>query len=624
MKNYIFRTILLLTLVNSTYGESCFDKLRIHIADAKVSPEFKNFIKNDPDGLYVLQKLTYSSEAIRTDVGVLKFYKNLVSNNIEGLGTTLISKLNDAEIVEFASTYKNFSKIDLEKFVANEEFIDVWKKWKDRNVTSLEDIALYQKVCSLNIRNISFDDFYFKTRHQIKKASNPTKFAPEVFEAWKKGVGHEADIQSVFVKYGLEPKIDYPPCDGIWGIIKKDPPKAGDFFDRFQTNINIDGSYGSVCPSDFSYTLPSRALKENYINIIENSGDYFYFKFKFKSTYTSSLEYREAIPWFGKQGESIQVKLPNKLDDISKQIEIVEKWKLEKGKWVQVLGNAGSDLFSSFTHLKNLPTDAKTFLTAKNWDNVILTKLDGDLANTTLKSAIDAKPQLIDAWEIVSTGSESVRRNTANLEKLNDFISATGMEKPKLISSFGNAKSPQKWVGMKIPESNLDALHDGFKNLPPSKFDAWTPDHKAQRWANHKKGNPDADFNTWSNKYDGNIDKANFANNGVNDYFSTLTGNVVKEKSYTNISINTPDGVQSFTRRLDIVDEDAFKGIEFKEYSSGKVYRSPDIKREYVLDGKLLQDDLLDDIEWIFKGCEPSAPLRTDLEALGITVTLLP
>ncbi len=200
----------------------------------------------------------------------------------------------------------------------------------------------------------------------------------------------------------------------------------------------------------------------------------------------------------------------------------------------------------------------------------------------------------------------------------------TGMEESKLISSFGNAKNPQKWIDMKIPEADLDAVYDGFKNSPPAKLDAWTPEHKAQRWANHKAGNPDADFKTWSNQYDGNIDKVTAANKGVDDYISTYSGTVVKEKSFSNISINTPDGVQSFTRRLDIVDEDAFKGIEFKEYSSGKVYRSPDVIREYTLDGKLLKDDLLDEIEWIFKGCEPSGPLRTDLETLGIKIILLP
>jgi hypothetical protein len=214
--------------------------------------------------------------------------------------------------------------------------------------------------------------------------------------------------------------------------------------------------------------------------------------------------------------------------------------------------------------------------------------------------------------------------NSNNIEKLSEFMKITGMEKSKLINSFKNSKSPQKWIDMKIPENELDAIYDGFKNSPPVKFEAWTPEHKAQRWQNNKMGKPDADYKTWSNQYDGNIDKAIAANRGVDNYYSGLKGNVVREKSFPDISINTSDGIQTYTRRLDIVDEDAFKGIEFKEYSSGKVYRSPDVKREYALDGKLLQDDLLDEIEWIFKGCEPSAPLRADLEALNIKITLIP
>lgn len=233
-------------------------------------------------------------------------------------------------------------------------------------------------------------------------------------------------------------------------------------------------------------------------------------------------------------------------------------------------------------------------------------------------------PELVNAWGIVKDGPGLLRRNPDNLEKLSKFMKETGMEESKLISSFGNAKNPQKWIDMKIPEADLDVVYDGFKNSPPAKLDAWTPEHKAQRWANHKAGNPDADFKTWSNQYDGNIDKVTAANKGIDDYISTYSGTVVREKSFSNISINTPDGVQSFTRRLDIVDEDVFKGIEFKEYSSGKVYRSPDVIREYTLDGKLLKDDLLDEIEWLFKGCEPSGPLRTDLEALGIKIILLP
>ena len=287
------------------------------------------------------------------------------------------------------------------------------------------------------------------------------------------------------------------------------------------------------------------------------------------------------------------------------------------------------DLFSGYTQLSQLPGPTKTFLSAKNWDNALLTKLDEDLVDTAFKNSIKTEPQLFEAWEIVSTGSEALRRNPTNLEKLNDFVSATGMEKSKLISSFGNAKNPQKWLDMKIPESNLDALYDGFKNSPPSKFDAWTPDHKAQRWANHKKGNPNADFKTWSNKYDGNIDKANFAHNGVNDYFDALNWGCplppCRERLIPNITAVVDGKVITGGRRLDIADVQARKAKEFKEYSSGKVYNSADIRREVAMDEELLLDgDLFDEIEWVFKGCTPSGPLEKALIDAGILIKLEP
>lgn len=279
------------------------------------------------------------------------------------------------------------------------------------------------------------------------------------------------------------------------------------------------------------------------------------------------------------------------------------------------------EMYKSF--LTMLESTYVNKLNAEQWK-----KFEADFGQSPLLAKFVDNEGLIDSWKILfkdgDATSELVRRNPENLEKLSKFVSETGMEESKLISSFGNTKNPQKWIDMKIPESELDAVYDSFKNSPPAKFEAWTPEHKAQRWQNHKTGNPDTEYKNWSNRYDGNIDKAIAANRGVDNYYSGLTGNVVREKSFPDISINTSDGVQTFTRRLDIVDEDAFKGIEFKEYSSGKVYRSPDIKREYALDGKLLQDDLLDEIEWIFKKCEPSAPLRTDLETLGIKITLLP
>jgi len=71
---------------------------------------------------------------------------------------------------------------------------------------------------------------------------------------------------------------------------------------------------------------------------------------------------------------------------------------------------------------------------------------------------------LVDAWNIVKDGPELLRRNPDNLEKLSKFMKETGIEESKLISSFGNAKNPQKWIDMKIPEADLDNIYNGFKN----------------------------------------------------------------------------------------------------------------------------------------------------------------
>jgi hypothetical protein len=104
---------------------------------------------------------------------------------------------------------------------------------------------------------------------------------------------------------------------------------------------------------------------------------------------------------------------------------------------VEDLAEGVDDLFSNFTYLKNLPTDAKTFLSAKNWDNALLTKLDGDLANTTFKNAIDVNPNLIDAWERVlrtaSNGAPILRKDI-------DVLTALGKFDNTLVNKIGTDK----------------------------------------------------------------------------------------------------------------------------------------------------------------------------------------
>jgi len=102
------------------------------------------------------------------------------------------------------------------------------------------------------------------------------------------------------------------------------------------------------------------------------------------------------------------------------------------------LANGVDDLFSSFTHLKNLPTDTKTFLSAKNWDNALLTKLDGDLATTAFKNAIDVNPQLIDAWEIAIPHS-GLRTNVTALNKIDNILSSGRVTQSKLKNAINGS-----------------------------------------------------------------------------------------------------------------------------------------------------------------------------------------
>jgi len=155
-----------------------------------------------------------------------------------------------------------------------------------------------------------------------------------------------------------------------------------------------------------------------------------------------------------------------------------------------------------------------------------------------------------------------------------------------------------------------------LKMTTPFDLDPWTPQHKAERWAQYKleKGSDGLDYKSWSNVYDGNIDKAISATRGVDDYFSSL--------GWGKREVTIGDFADGSKRRLDIADEARSKGVEFKEYSGGKVYASEMIRKEVELDGILVNDRFWE-MEWIFKNCEPSAPLRKLLDDAGISVKLV-
>jgi len=183
---------------------------------------------------------------------------------------------------------------------------------------------------------------------------------------------------------------------------------------------------------------------------------------------------------------------------------------------------------------------------------------------------------------------------------------------------------------MKIPQKELDGIYDGFRNDPPFKHTPWTPDHKAQRWNNYKEGcangqNSCLDFESWSNGYDGKIDLVTSASKGVDDYFESLGWLCTKKNCVEKTVDVVVDGIPR-KRRLDIYDADNLRGKEFKQYSSGKVYNSKDIKAEVLADKQLLENGTLVEMEWVFKGCQPSGPLRKLLELTPnpIKIILIP
>lgn len=161
-------------------------------------------------------------------------------------------------------------------------------------------------------------------------------------------------------------------------------------------------------------------------------------------------------------------------------------------------------------------------------------------------------------------------------------------------------------------------LDDVFANLvkdPPYKYSANTIEHKAERWAQYKieKGTAAKDYDSWSNLYNANMTKAIKANEAADEVMATI--------GWGQREVTVPAG--NYTRRMDIADKIAKKGVEVKSYETGKVYATEAIKGELNADKYLIENEFWQ-IEWVFKGCEPSQPLKTLLEQAGITIKLVP
>jgi hypothetical protein len=170
---------------------------------------------------------------------------------------------------------------------------------------------------------------------------------------------------------------------------------------------------------------------ENYSGLVEQGKEYFYYKFKLKSVpSTLKFEYGEAIPWFDELGGSTQIKTSIPFQDLSKEIEILETWKMKNGVWNQEISklwtkiDESEGLFNGIqatyydinvTYQINRPRAGVAFL-----DNNILEfhlnipeKLQGQgIGSEIFKRAIsDYAPSKVKGWWKASdiyTGEESV------------------------------------------------------------------------------------------------------------------------------------------------------------------------------------------------------------------------
>ena len=130
--------------------------------------------------------------------------------------------------------------------------------------------------------------------------------------------------------------------------------------------------------------------------------------------------------------------------------------------------------------------------------------------------------------------------------------------------------------------------------------------HKATRWQEYQDNGGSWDYERWSNVYEANMTRASAANEAVDAYHQTLGWGTREVTVDANI-----DGVD-YARRLDIADEAAQRGIEYK---TGYQTATQDNLWELARDQALVQNGW--DIKWIFRDTA-SQPLQDALTNANI------
>jgi len=255
----------------------------------------------------------------------------------------------------------------------------------------------------------------------------------------------------------------------------------------------------------------------------------------------------------------------------------------------------------------------------------------------------DVTPEaLFRAWNIIKS-DKALSKDPDTVFNLFFYIHSEHLsdaELKGLQQSFDSQKDGEarkKWLSLKYTKATLEAKYASMSQNPPPKLTPWSKEHKAQRWNNYKnKKGKKLSYAAWSNIYDGNINKSKRADEAAENYAKTLTGDVEREQTFRDkdgktkdITIDLNGRTVTGKRQHDIIQKDEDTGsvtaIEVKDYRSGKVYLSEDIKREALMDVAIKKDNTnnINKIVWVFnshgegKG-EPSGPLKKFLKDNGI------
>lgn len=134
-------------------------------------------------------------------------------------------------------------------------------------------------------------------------------------------------------------------------------------------------------------------------------------------------------------------------------------------KWAEKLAEGGGDLFSTFTNLGKLKGETKSLLSAKGWEDDVLTKLDGDLGSdaSNLFKHIDANPNSVDSWNSLrKAGFDDLARNPIQLQKFDEIVTSNNLGLDAVgLENLLKAKTATKNLPWEHPDKILDAVKRG-------------------------------------------------------------------------------------------------------------------------------------------------------------------